>query len=356
MINRDFSSSGKQYIKQNKFVLIALAVVVVMAIIMICTLGFNAGADVKGYRTFSINLSSVDKVDMSNYEKDISLALSSNDASLYSVQLAGEGEQSILIVKYMGEIKDEAKTNAEIANVLQINVEEISTHSKVSPSILAKDYIFTIACGLIIIALAVIFIAIRYNLACAITALVSSLLSVILLISLTAIFRLTVTSSFLAINIITILLVLCEGFILFDGLERTRDSLEDKNDRSTQLSKTLASEGFRQKFMYGAIFAIALILVFIAPSAIKRISLVALFAIVVAMFVTVYALPFLWSLTITQVSDKIRTKKDKKTKKAIENSATGELNNNYKEDQVIEVKEDNDLEESPSQDDNITID
>ena len=73
------------------------------------------------------------------------------------------------------------------------------------------------------------------------------------------------------------------------------------------------------------------------------------------MFVAIYALHFLWCLTITQVSDKIRVKKEKvvKTKQTVE-SAEGELENNYTENQVIEVKEDSG-DESPSSDDNITI-
>ena len=85
-------------------------------------------------------------------------------------------------------------------------------------------------------------------------------------------------------------------------------------------------------------------------------SLIVMFAIVVTMFVAIYALPFLWCLTITQVSDTIRAKKDKNTKAVhvVTENVEGELENNYTENQVIEVKEDSGVE-SPSNDDNITI-
>ena len=108
--------------------------------------------------------------------------------------------------------------------------------------------------------------------------------------------------------------------------------------------------------MYGAIFALALMFVILMPATIKQASLIMLFATVVAMFVTVYALPFVWCLTITQVSDKIRVKKEKIEKiKQTQDEVEGELEQNYTENQVIEVKEDNGDEQAPSSDENITI-
>ena len=142
--------------------------------------------------------------------------------------------------------------------------------------------------------------------------------------------------------------------MMFDSLEKERAELIDKNDRSTQLSNTLQANAFRQKFTYGALFALALIFIILMPTVIKQASLIMLFAIVVVLFVAVYALPFLWCLTITQVSDKIRVKKEKniKAKQTVE-QVEGELEQNYTENQVIEVKEDDGS--TPSNDDNITI-
>ena len=99
----------------------------------------------------------------------------------------------------------------------------------------------------------------------------------------------------------------------------------------------------------------ALVFVILMPNTIKQASLIALFATVVALFVTIYALPLLWCLTITQVSDKIRVKKVEKVKAvSTADEVEGELEQNYTENQVIEVKEDNG-DETPSSDDNITI-
>ena len=355
MINRDFTKSNKQYLLKNKFVLILISAILVLGIVMLCAFGFKGGPDVSGYNTFSIKMGTTYKADkLDDYTDDINTNLSEQGAELYSVQVTGEGSATTLIVKYRGEVKDSFKLTSELSNDLIVNVSSISESSKVTPSVTNKDYIYTIAGGLIILAIAVIFIAFRYNLACAITAFTSSLLGVILLMALTVILRLTVNSSFLAINIITMLLVLGENFMLFDTLEKERVKLKDKNDRSTQLKNTLKANSFRQKFMYGAMFAVALIFVILTPSMIKQASLIMLFAIVATMFVTVYAIPFVWCLTITQVSDKIRVKKEKvvKAQQKVE-IAEGELEQNYTENQVIEVKEDNG--DNPSNDDNIII-
>ena len=357
MINRDFSKSGKQYIKQNKFVLISLAVILVVGIIMLSVFGFKGGADVKGYNTFSINIATQYEVDkLEDYTKQINDTLSKHDAKLYSVQVTGEGDSTTLIVKYNGNIKDVSRFNGDLSFEMKVGINKYSEHTKVGASLTSKDYIYAVACGLIIITLAVIYSAWRYNLAFGITEFASSLLGVGLLMAFTAIFILTINSSFLAINIITILLILGENFMIFDSLEKERAKLKDKSDRSTQLVNTLKANSFRQKFMYVAIFAIALVFVILMPNVIKQASLIALFATVVAMFVTVYAIPFVWCLTITQVSDKIRVKKEKVVKaKQTENITEGELEQKYTENQVIEVKEDSGEEDTPSSDDNITI-
>lgn len=356
MINRDFTKSGKQYIKQNKFVLIALAAILAIGVIMLCVFGgFKGGSDVSGYNTFSIKVGSEYKADkLSSYTEDINVNLADSKAELLSVQLTGEGDSTTLIVKYSGKVEDVAKLNQELANDIQLDVTKISEHTSVSASLESKDYIYTVVAGLIILTLAVIYIGIRYNLACAITAMGGSLLSVALLMALTAIFRFTINSSFLAINIITLVLALAESVMLFDSLEKERAKLTDKNDRSTQVANTLKSNSFRQKFTYAALFALALVFIILMPTAIKQASLIMLFAVVVLLFVAVYALPFLWCLTITQVSDKIRVKKEKTIKaKQTAEEVEGELEQKYTENQVIEVKEDDGS--TPSNDDNITI-
>ena len=205
MINRDFSKSGKQYIKQNKIVLITLAIILLLGIIMLCVFGFKGGPDVKGYNTFSITVGSEYQADkLGDYTDDINLCLSNHDAQLYSVQVAGEGSTTTLVVKYDGKIKNTTLFNAELSDEMVVSVSNFSEHSKVGASLTSKDYIYAFACGLIIVTLAVIYSACRYNLACAITALGSSIFGVGLLMALTAIFRLTINSSFLAINIINI--------------------------------------------------------------------------------------------------------------------------------------------------------
>jgi len=356
MINRDFTKSGKQYIKQNKFVLIALALILAIGVTMLCIFGFNGGSEVSGCNTFSVKIGTActaEKID--EYTDVINTNLTENNVQLLSVQLTGEGDVTTLVVKYTDKIKDLQDFNFNLAKELKVNAMQISEHTKLSPTLNSRDYIYAVVGGLIILAIAVTYIAIRYNLACAITALGGSLLGVALLMAVISLLRISINSSFLAINILTMLLILGESFMLFDSLEKEREKLEDKSDRSSQLANSLKSNSFRQKFMYGALFAIALIFVVLMPSTIKQASLILLFAIVAVLFVAVYALPFLWCLTITQVSDKIRVKKVKNTKaKQTVEQEEGELEQNYTENRVIEVKED-DGDTTPSNDDNITI-
>ncbi len=354
MINRDFTRSNKEYIGKNKIMLIIIAALVVVASVVVAVFGFNGGTEVKGYNTFSINMGTEYKADkMSDYTAGINQALVNQKAHLASVQLTGEGDSATIVVKYTGKVKKVDELNEALVKDLKIDEIAISAIEWVKPSVVAKDYIYTVAGGLIILVIACIFIAFRYNLACAFTSLIGSLLSVLLFLSLIAIFRLTINSSFLAINIIAMILTLGESVLLFDALEKARNNMQDKSDRGAQLTAALKANAFRQKTMYIALFAISLIFVILMPSMIKQASLLFMYAIAVTMFMTIYALPFLWCLTITQVGDKIRVKKEVKAVPATEDME-GELENNYTENQVIEVKEDSGTE-TPSNDDNITI-
>lgn len=357
MINRDFTRSGKEYIKQNKVVLITLAIIAIVGIIMMATIGFNGSTDIKGYTTFSAVLGEeLDAGKLNEYKQDINEQLAESNCSLYSVQITGQADKATLVVKYAGSVKDEASFNQNLAKALNIEGENtISEHKKVDANITSKDYIYTVACGLIIVTILAVYVGIRYNIACAISSIAGSGISILLLLSLASIFRLSVSSTFLAINIITLILVGHEALMLFDGLEKERETLKDKNDRGAQMSNTIKKNALRKQIMFGSIFAICLLLVFVAPSMIKQTALTALFAIVVDMFVAVFAMPFVWNLTITKISDKIRVKKDKKVKVVESTDEEGELENRYTENQVIEVKEDDGRDNTPSSDDNITV-
>lgn len=356
MLNRDFTKPSREYVKKNWIVLACLGAVILMGIIMMCVLGFNAGPDLNGYNTFLVKVGSAYQQSKSSaYVENIKNNLTEVDCELYSVQLAGEGDNARLVVKYRDEVKNQTEFNTALAQDLGLDVSLITEHTEVEKNVTSKDYIYAVTCGLIIIACATVYLAIRYNLACAITSIISSFLSVALLLSLVAIFRLRVDSSFMAINIITLLLVLCENLIVFDSLEKVRGQLKDKNDRTTQLQTALSKNSFRQRFMYAGMFGVVLLFVIMASSSIKQVSLVLLFALVVVLFLTVYGLPFLWSLTITQVSDTMKVKKDKKVKEPSKD-IEGELENNYTENQVIEVKEDDGNTDISSSDESITVD
>ncbi len=355
MLNRDFSRSAGAYINRNKVVLILVAVVIVLGCIMMGVFGFNAGGEIKGYNTFNINIGTEFKESkLDGYNLDIKSTISEFDASLQTVQVSGEGDQLCLIVKYLGDIKDQAKFNQTLAENMELDVLKVTTHTHIEPSITAKDYIYAVACGLVIIALVAIFVNFRYNLACAVTSIISSLLSVVLLLSLTATFRLSIDSSFIAINILSMILVLAEGLMMFDSLEKARNQLKDKQDRSTQLTNALKENTFRRQFMYCAIFALGLLFVILAPTPIKRVGLVVMFATVAILFVSAYIIPFIWCLTIDKVNDKIRVRKTEKKVVQTNTSVESELEEQYTENQVIEVKEDSD-DSTPSNDDNITI-
>ena len=178
MLNRDFNRSASAYLNRNKFVLIVIAVMLIVGVTMIGVFGFNGNSELSGYNTFNVNIGvSYKQSKLNDYVNEIKLDVIDHDATLETVQVSGEGDQLCLVVKYLGKIKDQTAFNEALAEDLQLNSTQITSHSKVDASIDSKDYIYTVACGLVIIALVALFAAFRYNLACTMTSIVSASLT-----------------------------------------------------------------------------------------------------------------------------------------------------------------------------------
>jgi len=351
MLKRDFSKSKKDYILKNKFILITIVALLVASVIFSVIVGFNTTPEFDGGYMFSVNVGkevSASKLD--DYTDKIDSILNKNNLELYSVQFKGEGELSSLQITYMGNtsISKAEKVNSAIAGYLKIDLEEITNHEFLEPTIKSSDYIYTaVACLLILIG-AVIFAIFRYNIGYALSMLGAGVFSVFGIIGIYGLLQLKVTNFIFTAVLLTMSFSLVQSLLLFESMRKLSKKSEYKNDLSNCLVQGVKEIAKPLEFSSIALFVVGLIFVIFGTSLTRQIAVGYLFSVVIAIASFLFILPFVYNL----IMDKIRINKsnrqetesveDKKTSANIEMvNTTKEVDNNIETPNVVENAEDN---------------
>ena len=204
MLNRDFSKPKKDYILKNKFVLLALAVIMIASIIVTSILGVNTTPEFDGGYMFSVKVGhEITDAKLEKYTKEIDAILDDNKLDVYSVQFKGEGELSSIQVTYTGEptINKINKVNKAVSSYFKVELNNISDHEYLEPTIENEDYIYTAVACLIVLLTAVVFTIFRHNIGYALSMLGAGLMSVVSFVLLFGLIRLQATNVIFSLNI-----------------------------------------------------------------------------------------------------------------------------------------------------------
>lgn len=349
MLNRDFSKSKREYLKKNKALLIVLSLFIVVGIVMISVLGFNTNPEFSGGHVVDIKLTQeISDKQLDKYEDKINSILADNNLSLYSVQLKGQGDNTVLEVKYTGKITEDKinKVNAGFVTELDDIVNDFE-HLEFSKVVSSSDYIYAIMTGLIILVLASIFVLIRHNIAYAISMMGASIFSVVGLMCVFGILRLEIGTSFLFILITSLIYTIYESLILFEKMRDVASLPENKNDKSKHIVMGMKNTANRLQYTSLGLFFLGFVFVVFGTTLSRIIALGFMFAIILTLLSISIVLPFIYNLTIEKVTIKTRkvkseksseaTKKEKEAKKTekIEETNTQETKNT---EEVVEER------------------
>ena len=118
MIKRDFSKSSKEYFKENKIPFIVLTALIVVGIIIASIFGFNGNFEMKGYNQIEISVAEDDNYSL--ISKTAGQIVNSFGGDFDSTQIAGVGDNTIIIVRYMNDLSalDQQKVNEKISDSL----------------------------------------------------------------------------------------------------------------------------------------------------------------------------------------------------------------------------------------------
>lgn len=298
MLRRDFTKTNREYFKQNRIALISVALFLVIGMILLAIFGLNGNFEVGGYKEFTINVNSTMTKDFSKHQQEVSKIINSYNGKFDNMSVYGEGDNTQYVVRYLKDVKgnDIIEINQLVAEKLEVDVEEVSTHIKVKPSAKNTDYIYTILAILLIVLTATIFAFIRYNGASAMSIIIACLLGNMAILSINAMLRILVGMSFFAMLIILNVLICYSAINLFENMHKSSwlvsGDYQSAMDNGLKLSKT------RMYVTSIGLMAIGIFFVLFGTYPIKYISLNIMFMAVVLLAVSCFVVPFVWNVFI----------------------------------------------------------
>ena len=342
----NFLNKDMNIVKNWKYYIIAPLVIVFVAIIVFACLGFNLGIDFTGGTILKVNFGTdISNSEYNNYKSEIESILNDNNIKKYSLQKEGSTEDASISVKFQD---INGKTEEEMADVISAVIEQIEVtlnpdntipnfNVEDSQRIGASASDNLIRNALLSIGLAVllmlIYIAIRFEFASGIAAIVALLHDVLIMCAMVIICRIQVNSSFIAALITIIGYSINNTIVIFD---RIRENLR-KDEYSKTTNAQMVDISVRQtltRTIYTSLTTIlsVALLAIIGVSSIREF----LFPIIIGLFAGTYSSIFLsgtiWSFIYNRSKDKRLQKRLKEDKKKKE---TTQVKTENSEDKIV---------------------
>ena len=342
----NFLNKDMNIVKNWKYYIIAPLVIVFVAIIVFACLGFNLGIDFTGGTILKVNFGTdISNSEYNNYKSEIESILNDNNIKKYSLQKEGSTEDASISIKFQD---INGKTEEEMADVISAVIEQIEVtlnpdntipnfNVEDSQRIGASASDNLIRNALLSIGLAVllmlIYIAIRFEFASGIAAVVALLHDVLIMCAMVIICRIQVNSSFIAALITIIGYSINNTIVIFD---RIRENLR-KDEYSKTTNAQMVDISVRQtltRTIYTSLTTIlsVALLAIIGVSSIREF----LFPIIIGLFAGTYSSIFLsgtiWSFIYNRSKDKRLQKRLKEDKKKKE---TTQVKTENPEDKIV---------------------
>lgn len=342
----NFLNKDMNIVKNWKYYIIAPLVIVFVAIIVFACLGFNLGIDFTGGTILKVNFGTdISNSEYNNYKSEIESILNDNNIKKYSLQKEGSTEDASISIKFQD---INGKTEEEMADVISAVIEQIEVTLNPDNTIpnfnvedsqrigasasdnLIKNALLSIGLAVLLM---LIYIAIRFEFASGIAAIVALLHDVLIMCAIVIICRIQVNSSFIAALITIIGYSINNTIVIFD---RIRENLR-KDEYSKTTNAQMVDISVRQtltRTIYTSLTTIlsVALLAIIGVSSIREF----LFPIIIGLFAGTYSSIFLsgtiWSFIYNRSKDKRLQKRLKEDKKKKETTSVKTENS---EDKIV---------------------
>lgn len=315
--------------KNFKFTILAPLVILIVAIIMFACLGFNLGLDFTGGTILKVNFGTdISTEEYNTHKATLEKILKDNAISKYTLQKEGSSTEASVSVKFQDVSgKSEAQMNALVELVKTQISEQINPNNSISNFSVEDGQRIGASASLslltnallavsIAIALMLVYIAIRFEFASGIAAIVALLHDVILMCAFVVICRIQINSSFIAALITIIGYSINNTIVIFDRVRENlhRESLQAKTN--AELVDLSVKETLTRTFYTSLTTIISvLLLAIIGVSAIKEFLLPILFGLIAGTYSSLFISGPIWSYIYKKDKDKRLRKKLEQAKK-----------------------------------------
>lgn len=299
MLNRDFKKSNKEYFKSNLRPLIAVAVFLLLGVLVFSIFGMNGNFEIAGYNQFTISVNETLAEKYSTHQREIGNIVNSYGGQFDTMTIYGEGDNTQYVVRYKQDLNDshQAEINLLVAEKLQIDAKNVSSHIEVGKTVENKDYLYTALSIVLLTVVLTIFAYARYNGASGISVMLANIFGTLFFMSIGTILRLRIGMSYLAMLVMLNMLIDYVAISLFESMHKS--SWLMSRDYSNALKTAINTNKRKFITLAFAVIAIGLGFAMFGTSSIKYISLNIMFIAVVMLAVAFYVIPFIWSVFIT---------------------------------------------------------
>lgn len=346
-LDKFYANSKFDFHKHFWKFIIAPIVMVITAIVLLCTVGFNAGFDFTGGTSISIfsnndatfvgegvktyNLEKgeeynafVEKINATLKEQNVSSL--SYQKTIVTVEELGiyDGHAIVLKIQNLGKDKVESLTGA-LANAFGYdtatnvsNAEEAIIANTISPTI--SQYTLNLVITALVSALVIVFVylAIRLGVASAMSVVFGVAHDVLAILCFALIFRLQVETSFLAAVVVLMMFSVINNIFLFNNIKNnaTNGKFEENGKYSRANNADVANLSIKESLPRQTVFAcVSLIAIcltaIVATSGVRVAVLPFLMGVLSSIYASIFILPVLWAISYVP-SKKKKVKEEKK--------------------------------------------
>ena len=309
--------------KRNLWYIIPSVIIVVGLIIMLI-FGMNVGIDFEGGAITTIsfgkeltgeeydaNLNAIKKI-VSDNGLTVSYSQKSNDelGTVIVVRYSNIGDEDVMNAKNEAVKAGLIETYQELYDESSENITMETIGSTASRDLVLRSFISIIAAAIVML----IYIGFRFDWLSGVSAVITLILNVFVMIALTTIFQIQVNTSFIAAVITIIGYSINATIVIFD---RIRENKKKYAQEDKVRAKDVANISIRESFtrtVYSTFTTLATItvLAIIAVPTIKEFALPIIFGLVAGIYSSICVAPALWVSFVTSFSKKKKVVKAKK--------------------------------------------
>lgn len=342
-----FVNSKFDFCKNLKWFLIAPAVIILVGLVLLCTLGFNRGIDFTGGSTMTIYIDSngsygeqYDIKDLNKIEEAIQSVLDGHGLKITTVQTTTMNIESprieegdAVIVKYQNDNKLTTEEITEVNNQIR---EELRvkfgydgedeeklveyggvTTASASAELMMKSFIAL----LVAVVLILIYVALRFELTAGLAAILALFHDVLLTASVVLICRIQINVAFIAALITILGYSINNTIIIFDRMRSELKVAKNANERidNNKIANVAVKGTMLRSILTGiTTFIMILMITIIGVADIREFAFPIMIGILAGFYSSVFITPGLWAIAY-------KPKKRKKAEKV----------------EVVEVEEEN---------------